>query len=252
MNIIIIEDERLTAEDLHDIIRQSDPKARVLLILSSVQEAISYFQAHEAPDLIFSDIQLGDGLSFEIFQTIPVKSPVVFCTAYDEYAIEAFKSNGIHYILKPFNEQQIGAALEKYKLLRASFAPETDALRNVLQLLGNKGPARTSSILVHYKDKIIPVKIEDIAVFYIKNDVTHFYTFDQKIYTIGKTLDEVQRTVDELFFRANRQFIVNKLAIRDAAQYLARKVSLTLNVAFEEQITISKEKIPGFLEWLAT
>lgn len=251
MNIIIIEDERLTAEDLSEVIQQSDPQANVITMLGSVQESISYFKANEAPDLIFSDIQLGDGLCFEIFQAVAVKAPIVFCTAYDEYAIDAFRTNGIHYILKPYNEEEILTALNKYKILRTSFASDSNALVTVLQLLQQKEPAKISSILVHYKDRIIPVKMNEIAVFYIKNDVTHLHTFDQKIYTVGKTLDEVQQITGDVFYRANRQFIVNRQAVKDAAHYMARKVSITLNIPLEEKITISKEKVPHFLAWLA-
>jgi len=250
MNIVIIEDERLTAEDLSDVIQEAETQAKVTVILSSVQEAIAYFKTNEAPDLIFSDIQLGDGLSFEIFQEVSVKAPIVFCTAYDEYAIEAFKTNGIHYILKPFNEAEIVTALGKYKMLRASFAPEVHALDTVLQLFQQKGQTKASSVLVHHKDKIIPIKMEDIAVFYIKNEVTHLHTFDQKLYAVNKTLDDMQHLAGEDFYRANRQFIVNRKAIQDAAQYLSRKVSLTLTIPFEETITISKEKLPQFLDWL--
>lgn len=250
MNIIIIEDEMLTAEDLSDMIIQVEPQAKIVRTLHSVNEAVAYFLANEAPDLIFSDIQLGDGLSFEIFQTITFKTPIIFCTAYDEYAIDAFKTNGIHYILKPFNEKSIVEALEKYKMLRSALAPADNSLSSIFQLFQTKSQLKTSSVLVYHKDKIIPIKMEDIAVFYIKNEVTHLYTFDKKTYAINKTLDEIQQLGGDTFYRANRQFIINRNAIQDASQYLSRKISITLNVPFEQTITVSKEKITPFLEWL--
>ncbi|MCE7042413.1 LytTR family DNA-binding domain-containing protein [Dyadobacter sp. CY312] len=250
MNIIIIEDERLTAEDLADMITDAEPGVNIEALLSSVQEALSYFKNHDEPDLIFSDIQLGDGLSFEIFQTIDIKSPIIFCTAYDEYAIEAFKTNGIHYILKPFKEEEIVKALEKYNKLRSTFAPADSSLNSILQLFQQKNQPKATSVLVHYKEKIIPVKLDDIAVFYIKHEVTHLYTLDRKTYTLNKTLDEIQQITGNDFYRANRQIILNRNAIQNVEQYFGRKISVALTVPFETIITISKEKISHFLEWL--
>ena len=250
MNIIIIEDERLTAEDLKDLILQCEPQAKITAILGSVQESIDYFNSREMPDLIFSDIQLGDGLSFEIFQKLDIKAPIIFCTAFDEYAIEAFKTSGIHYILKPFDEKDIREALAKYNKLKDSFNPAGNTLNNILQLFQHKTQPKAASVLVHYRDQIIPIKLEDIAVFYIKNEVTMLYTFDKKTFTINKTLDEIQQNAGENFYRANRQFIINRNAVQNASQYFSRKVSITLNIPFEETITISKEKITHFLEWL--
>ncbi len=252
MNIVIIEDELLTADDLEDAILQADASVRIVAKLASVQEAVAYFRDHEEPDLIFSDIQLGDGLSFEIFQALNLRAPIIFCTAYDEYAIDAFDNNGIHYILKPFNGTAITRALDKYKMLQASFQQEDNPVDRLLRVFRQQDLARTSAVLVHHKDKIIPVKLEHIALFYIKNEVTHLYTFDQKTYTVNKTLDEIQQVAGNSFYRANRQYIVNRSAVQDAAQYLSRKVSLTLTVPFTDTITISKEKIPQFLAWLAS
>ena len=250
MNIIIIEDERLTAEDLADMITDAEPGVQIAATLSSVQEALDYFRNNDEPDLIFSDIQLGDGLSFEIFQAIDIKAPIIFCTAYDEYAIEAFKTNGIHYILKPFKEEEIGKAIEKYNKLRSTFAPADDSLNSILQLFQQKNQPKATSVLVHYKDKIIPVKLDDIAVFYIKHEVTHLYTLDKKTYTLNKTLDEIQQIAGNDFYRANRQVILNRNAIQNVEQYFGRKISVALTVPFESIITISKEKITHFLEWL--
>jgi two-component system response regulator LytT len=248
MNIIIIEDERLTAEDLSDMITHLEPDANLLVTLSSVQEAVSYFSSGAQPDLIFSDIQLGDGLSFEIFSQADIKVPIVFCTAFDEYAINAFKTNGIDYILKPFKEQEIAQALDKYKMLRST--PYNNSLNNLLQLIQQKNPTKATSVLVHHREKIIPVKTDEIAVFYIKHELTHLHTFDRKTYTINKTLDELQQVTGPDFFRANRQFIINRNAVESAEQYFGRKVSIGLSIPFDSVITVSKEKIASFLEWL--
>ncbi|OJV53617.1 MAG: DNA-binding response regulator [Bacteroidetes bacterium 43-16] len=251
MNIIIIEDERLTAEDLKDIITDNNPDCQVIKILSSVKEAVDYLQANPQPDLIFSDIQLGDGLSFEIYKKVKINVPIVFCTAYDEYALTAFETNGIHYILKPFDEGKIAEAIEKFKTLKNSFHSEEDhSLTKVLDLLQNKQNENSGSILVYQQDKVIPVKLKNIALFYIKNEVTHLLTFDQKVYYVNKSLDEVQQTCGYDFYRANRQFILNREAIKEVSQTLSRKISVSLKFDFDEDILVSKEKMTDFLTWL--
>lgn len=252
MTIVLIEDEQLTAEDLAEVILEAEPGAEIVAALSSVEEAIRYFSSRPAPDLIFSDIQLGDGLSFDIFQAVELRVPVIFCTAFDEYAIKAFNANGIHYVLKPFNLQKIRAAFDKYRQLRHSFSGWSRSFEETLRMLSGQNPpqSRPNSVLVYYQDKVIPIRLEDIALFYIKNEATHLYTFDNKTYVINKTLDELQQLDEVLFYRANRQFILNRNAVREASNYLSRKVSVSLNVPFPESITISKEKITAFFDWL--
>ncbi|MCR6640282.1 MAG: LytTR family DNA-binding domain-containing protein [Sporocytophaga sp.] len=250
MDIIIIEDEPITAEDLREIIIHVNPQANVVKILSSVKEAISYLRANPAVDLIFSDIQLGDGLSFEIYQQVDVKAPIVFCTAYDEYALTAFRTNGIHYILKPFNEVMIQEALTKFHSLKSTFSLDSQALLQLMQTLTRGPQDKSTSILVYQREKVIPVKIKDIALFYIKNEVCHLYTFDQKNYLVNKSLDEIQQIVGNEFYRANRQYIINRDAIKEASSYLARKVNIILNIPFTESIMVSKEKMSDFYTWL--
>ncbi len=180
MTIVIIEDEKLTADDLAETIVKADPKAQILASLSSVKEAIAWFRDNEKPDLIFSDIQLGDGLSFEIFKSISSTIPVIFCTAYDEYALNAFKVNGIDYILKPFTLATIVDALAKYNELKNNFSRKILQYEQILQLFEDKKKQKKGSVLVYYKDKILPVRTDDIALFYIENEITYLITFDQK------------------------------------------------------------------------
>lgn len=255
MNVVIIEDEQLTAEDLKHVLQRAIPEVNVIAMLSSVQEAIDYFENNSSPQLIFSDIQLGDGLSFEIFKTVNISAPVIFCTAFDEYAIKAFDANGIHYVLKPFNVQKIKEAYEKYKQLQENFSSTPRQMDQLIDLSGLQ-PAiqstvkKNNAILVYYQDKVIPIKLEDIALFYIKNETTHLYTFQQKTYVVNKSLDELQQLDTYLFYRANRQYIVNRNAVKEASQYMSRKVSVNLNIPFDDTITISKEKITQFYDWL--
>ncbi len=251
MNIVVIEDEKLTADDLVDIIQELEPEAVITGVLKSVKEAIAFFQSGARVDLVFSDIQLGDGLSFEIFKVVEVNVPIIFCTAYDEYTLNAFKTNGIAYVLKPFTVSSIRLALEKFKTLQRAFSPSVVPYSDIIRLLGERAPQKVSSILVYYKDKIIPVRLEDVALFYIRNEITHLITFDKTTYLVNKTLDEVEKLGNGSFFRANRQYLVNRKAVADASSYLSRKFSVSLTIPFNDTITVSKEKMQSFLNWLA-
>jgi two-component system, LytTR family, response regulator LytT len=251
MKIVIIEDEQLTADDLAETILKITPGVQIVARLSSVKDAVIWFKKNEQPDLIFSDIQLGDGLCFEIFRKQSVSAPVIFCTAFDEYALAAFKANGIDYILKPFDEQTIANALTRYKELERKFLGNNQQIEKILQLFENRKNQNQGSVLVYHKDKILPVKLDDIALFYIELEITYLITFGQKTFTISKSLEELEEITGSSFYRANRQSLVNRKAIKEASQYFARKLSLTLSIPFGETITVSKVKVPDFLAWLS-
>lgn len=251
MKIVIIEDEQLTADDLAETILKVSPSTQIIARLSSVKDAVVWFRKNDQPDLIFSDIQLGDGLCFEIFRKIPISTPVIFCTAFDEYALTAFKSHGIDYILKPFDEQTIANSLTRYKELEKKFLGNNLQIEKVLQLFENRKVEKQVSVLVFHKDKILPINLSDIALFYIENEITHLLTFGQKSFTISKTLEELEQIAGNSFYRANRQYLLNRKAIKEAAQYFARKLSITLTIPFNQTITISKVKVPDFLSWLS-
>jgi len=220
--------------------------------LHSVKEAINYFKSTPMPDLIFSDIQLGDGLSFEIFVAVTVSAPVIFCTAYDEYALDAFKANGIDYILKPFTTQTLERALQRYDELKKLFSTDQTPQYNALmEMLADKNNQKSSSVLVYHQDKIIPIKLEDIALFYLANEVTHLLTFSGKTFYPNKNLDELEKLSGDYFFRANRQFLVSRKAIIDVSSFFSRKLSLNLNIAFNDRVVVSKGKASQFLNWLA-
>jgi DNA-binding LytR/AlgR family response regulator len=212
MKIVIIEDEPLTAEDLAACIVSAEPAAEIVAMLASVAEANAWFGRNPAPDLVFSDIQLGDGRSFEIFERLRRMVPVIFCTAYDNYALEAFRSAGIDYLLKPFSAVSVGVALEKYRLLKRADPPKPGA----------------GAILVHFKEKILPVKIGDIALFHLHNEVVRLMGFDGKSFLVNKSLEELELLAGAGFYRVNRQFLVNRLAIKDVSQYFGRKLLVNL------------------------
>ncbi|TKT88052.1 LytR/AlgR family response regulator transcription factor [Dyadobacter frigoris] len=252
MKIVIIEDEKLTAEDLAETIIQAEPESQIVAILQSVKESTDYFKNNQAPDLIFSDIQLGDGLSFEVFSQVHLTTPVIFCTAFDEYAMKAFKANGIDYLLKPFTLTSVQAALQKFHNLKRPVAGAKDNyLQDFIREFSVQYQPRQSSILVYYKDMILPIKMEDIALFYVENEITHLLTFDQKLYYPKNNLDELEKVTGNQFFRANRQCLLSRRSVVNASSYLSRKLSVAVSVPFNDIITVSKEKTPQFLAWLS-
>jgi len=252
MKVVIVEDEALTAEDLAEILLKLPDGIEVVKILPSVLEAIIYFRHNGSPDLIFCDIQLGDGHSFEIFKEIHIDAPVIFCTAYDEYALQAFKNNGIDYILKPFTKKTVKAAIDKFKSLKARLNSTGPDFANVLQNIQTtpQPDRKVSSLIINWKDKIIPVRINDIALFNIDFKMTQLVTFNNQKYVVHHTLEELEEICGEGFYRANRQYLINRHAVTEALQYHARKLVLKLKVEDKHEIIISKNKIPEFLSWL--
>lgn len=249
MKILVIEDEQLIAEDLIDVLKIISPDCEIVAHLSSVREGNDFFSGNYQVDLIFSDIQLGDGLSFELFKAFQPNIPVIFCTAYDEYAIEAFKANGIDYILKPYSAKNIKEALEHYSNLKAGFIAGEQNLSKSIDDFTSKTAYHTT-ILVHHKEKIIPLSVAEVALAYIRNEMVFLRTFEGVNYMINKSLDELDQLLGTDFYRANRQFIVSRMAVKDVTTFLSRKYSVNLTIPFSEQITVSKEKMTAFLKWL--
>ena len=242
MKLVIIEDEKLTARDLARTIKQSFPEANIIDFITTVREGIDYFSDEPQVDLIFSDIQLGDGLSFEIFSKVEIDIPVIFCTAYDEYALDAFKANGIDYILKPFDTQAVATAINKY----ITFTGKRTSYKALEEIFINRKVSEPGAVLVFQKDKIFPVAIDTIAFFYLKNGIVYLTCFDKKTFPLNKNMEELSKLTAPLFFRANRQYLIHRKAVQDASSYL----SITLSVPVPETITISREKVSQFLEWL--
>lgn len=251
MKIVIIEDEKLTAKDLHRTITNVEPDAEILAILYSVEEAIEYLGKNKEIDLIFSDIQLGDGLSFEIFEKTQNQIPVIFCTAYNDYALEAFKTVGIDYLLKPFTPQAVGKALEKYFHLKEKLTPQSDFSGLMNALKQQLAPTKLPSVILQQGDKIVPLEGDKIAFFFIEDDYVFAYTFDQKKHILSQKLDALEKNFAPQFFRANRQFLINRKAVKDASHFFHRKVVVNLNIPFDEQIIVGKLKVTAFVDWLA-
>jgi DNA-binding LytR/AlgR family response regulator len=251
MKIIIIEDEKLTAKDLVRTISAVEPDAEIVAVLHSVADAIDFLKEKKEIDLIFSDIQLGDGLSFEVFEKVNNQIPVIFCTAFNEYALDAFKTVGIDYLLKPFNKQSVGKALDKYQQLKEKLATPKNDYADLLDLLKQKITAPPSqSVIIHQGDKIIPLPVKDIALFYFEDNYAFAYTFEGKKHLLSQNMDTLEKMFSPNFFRANRQILVNRKAVKDAAHYFNRKIVVNLTIPFHEQILVGKLKITAFMSWL--
>lgn len=251
MKVLIIEDEHLTALDLQAVLEETEPGVQVLGIIDSVDDAIRYLSTHPAPELIFMDIQLADGQSFEIFQEVRIESPVIFCTAFDEYALQAFQVNGVDYILKPFDRDSVGRALNKVKQLKNFFQQSPAHLEKLAEMLLQMKPAYKSSFLVVHRDKLLPIAVQDIAYFNIDHEITFLHTYDGKRYVVNHSMDELEKSLDpRQFYRTNRQFLVNYKAVQEVEHYFARKLLLKLNASTREPIVISKAKASGFLSWM--
>jgi two-component system, LytTR family, response regulator LytT len=256
MKILIVEDEPITARELKHVLRKIDKSVEILDTVDSVETALE-FLSEVQPDLIFSDIHLADGLCFEIYSQADIKCPIIFCTAHDAYAIEAFKTNGVAYILKPFNEQTVSEALEKVKKI-THFGDSTNSKTGgvdieALAKLITSNQEYKSSFLVSKAGKLIPVDISNVSFFYIKNELVMLHTTKGDVYMTNYTLDKLEEEVNPHdFYRANRQFLINRRIVKEVEQYFARKLSVKCSVALPEHIIISKAKASDFTRWLGS
>lgn len=243
LRVAIIEDEPATARNLRHMLQDVAPEVEVLTILPGVAESVTWLNTNmQQCELLFMDVRLSDGLSFEIFSQVNVTLPVIFITAYDDYALQAFKSNGIDYILKPFDESELKQSLQKYNRLRdpANF-----------QQLAAQFKSYKKSFLVHNRDKLIPLSATNIAWFYTANELVYAGTTDNKQYIIDFTMEQLQQQLDPtLFFRANRQFIIQRSAIQEVDFYFNGRLAVKVLPAAKEQILISKARVPEFKNWM--
>lgn len=251
MKILIIEDEPHNAETLSEIITKVKADSIILEVLGSIEKVVEYLaNPNNKPDLIFADIQLADGLSFEVFSKVQVKSPIVFCTAYDQYSLQAFKTNGIAYILKPVKEEDVEAAFVKYETLRETLKPDSEILNLLKQAFSQKESYR-SSILVNYKESFIPISVGKIAFFILENEILYIHTFNNQRYTVFKSMSEIESYVDpSLFYRINRQVLLSRNAINKVQPYFNRKVIIKTDLQIKEELIVSRLKVTEFMRWI--
>lgn len=248
MNCLIIEDEKIAAERLSELIKKYDQSIEIIEIIQSVKNAVQWLNTRQAPDLIFMDIQLADGLSFEIFEQTIVKTPVIFTTAYDEYALKAFKVNSIDYLLKPIAQDELNNAIKKFKENHEPKDIPAQVFDSILHSLTKK-----------YKNKFVIKVGEHIKVFAI-DDVQCFYSMEKytflknnagRDYALSYSLDQLEDLLDPArFFRINRRFIVAFTAISDIISYSNSRLKVKLNSNDADDLIVSREKVQDFKKWL--
>ena len=248
LNTIIIEDERPALENLRQTLLEVADDIQIVATLNSVKESIEFLSSNPPADLIFSDVQLGDGLSFEIFGQSGNKTPVIFITGYDDFMLNAFEYNGIDYLLKPVDKEGLRKALVKYRMLEKHFASH-HSINNLLQYIGNHKKKR---LMVKKGMENISLRMEDIVIFYTENKIVYVIDRSGKKYLADKNLGELEEMLDEnIFFRANRQYIININFIKGFKSY--EKVKLQVDLTLPELnhcIIVSQETAPLFREWM--
>jgi DNA-binding LytR/AlgR family response regulator len=253
MKAIIIEDETLIARELKNKIASVAPDVTITETLSSVKTANRWLMENAEPDFVFADIQLSDGVSFEIFERYDLKCPIIFTTAYDEYAIRAFKVNGIDYLIKPVDVGELKRAIDKCKALVENKAKLPANIQELMQVLQNpSGNAKMykEKFVVNMRNNWIPVQTKDIACF-VRENLNYLYTFDGDKYILDYvTLEEIEELLDpNLYYRANWQSIVHINAIQSIKPHENQKLTLTLKSPLKMEQDISREKAPGFKKW---
>lgn len=250
MKAVIVEDELVASQNLARLVGMVSPDIEIIAALQSVEESIEWFSINPTPDLVFMDIHLADGPSFAIFDKVKIKCPIIFTTAYNEYALKAFEVNSIDYLLKPITKSDLERAISKYKDLTFPKNDNSEMLTNMIAMLSEKKNVYKSHFLIPYKDKLLPLTIKDIAYFYSENKMAKITTFDQKNYHLDSSLEEIMSQLDPAkFFRANRQYIVAHKAIKDISFWFGNKLSVNLLIPTPEKIIVSKARVPDFKRW---
>ncbi|AXT55183.1 DNA-binding response regulator [Aquimarina sp. AD1] len=252
MRVIIIEDEITASDNLTYLLNRIDASIEVVKVLDSVKSSITYFSETVDAALIFMDIHLADGISFEIFDKVSIDVPIIFTTAYDKYAIKAFKVNSVDYLLKPIDQEELATAITKFKNQKQTSNTVSNQINDVVQFLQNSSKSYKNMYLVHHKDELLPLPADDISYFFIDIGMVKAITTENKGYIIDKKLEDIEEELDpEKFFRANRQFIIQKKAIVNIKYYFNGKLIININPVSKERIVVSKAKATSFKNWLS-
>lgn len=247
MRAVIIEDETAAARNLKSVLQKVEPSIEICASLESIAESVEWLRANPHPDVLFMDIHLADGDSFRIFDIVSIDCPIIFTTAYDQYALKAFSVNSIDYLLKPIAQSDVERAMAKLRRLTPT---ERNEMRQKIDKVVES--ERPRSFLVQVKDRIIPLKIEQVAYFYTTDEKVWAYTSDGHTYIINRTLDKLSAVLpSEEFFRANRQFIVSRRSVRDISVWFGSRVAVNVTPEAPERIVVSKERSSEFKRWLA-
>lgn len=249
MNVLIIENEKLAAGRLTRLLQSINPDLTISAILETVESSINWMEENEKPDLILMDIQLDDGLCFEIFETIHVDTPIIFTTAYDKYTLKAFKVNSVDYLLKPIDKNELVLALDKFKNLHAT---QKSSLINIDQLLQDINKQYKSRFLIKIGTKYRSVSINEIRFFYVSEKSTFLKTAEGRSYGIDYSLDKLQPLLDPAqFYRLNRNCLINISSIRDMQSYSSSRLQLIIKDETQSELfVVSRDKVSAFKKWM--
>ncbi len=248
MKVLIVEDETSASENLTDILKDIDPSIEIMGYTESVQQTVRWLSAGNKPDLIFMDIHLSDGSSFAVFDKINVEIPIVFTTAYDEYAIDAFKVNSIDYLLKPVKQSDLERALDKFSRLSRN---DTDRYIEMMKELASTRGSYKSRLLVPFKDKLLPIQVSDVSCFYTTNEETTIYLKNGQSYPCSWTLNQIMSNLDpNEFVRANKQFILSRSSIKNITIWFDSRLKIDIDIEVPERIYVSKNKAAEFKAWI--
>jgi two-component system, LytTR family, response regulator LytT len=247
MKIVIIEDELAASSQLKFLLNQLNIHCEILAVIETVKEGITWFTTNDNPDLIFSDIQLADGISFEIYEQVSINVPIIFTTAFDEYAIRAFKLNSVDYILKPIDADSLNFAVEKFN--NQSLVKQ-ETLNELIKQQAFSQKNYRKSFLVRYRDKLLPIKSSEFAYFFIENGLVFGQLFDGRKYILDFKLEDLENQLDpQGFARANRQFILSRESITEIKPYINSRILVKTNPESPYEAIISKEKVTIFKKW---
>ena len=252
MKVAIIEDEKLAAGRLQRLLQTIEPNAEVVFVADTVRKATAYFESQPKIDLAFFDIELADGQSFDIFTNADVNCPVIFTTAYDEYALRAFKVNSIDYLLKPVSEDDLKRALEKFRRFTMRNNTSQDSMMKLIDDLRHQPTdSYRNRFLSKQGTRMISILVKDVSYIYSEDKVTFLMSSNGKRYIINSTLEETEQSVDpSLFFRVNRGMLVHVDAIQDVQSWLNGKIKLKVLPPFPEEVFVSRERAPDFRKWM--
>lgn len=254
MKILIVEDEELAVKKLQKTLLSIDRMVEVVGVTDSIKSTVDYLKNNPPPDLILMDIELADGQSFEVFNLVPVKGPVIFITSYDEYALKAFKVNSVDYLLKPVQKEELEGALNKYKELNmADRGNNSNDINNLIKELQNKLQPKEyrKRFLVKQAQKLVSIEVDDIAYFYSDGRLNFFKTRDNRKFVVDYTMDELSDMLDpEKYFRISRSFYVSVDSIDQIHDYFGNRLLLNLNPALDKEALVSREKVMDFKKWM--
>jgi two-component system, LytTR family, response regulator LytT len=252
MKVIIIEDEQLSAEKLKGLIKKYDPEIEIIAELTTISESIEWLNSNPIPDLIFSDIQLADGLSFEIYRAVKISCPVIFTTAFDQYAINAFEVNSVGYLIKPVTLENLSLNLQKYKNLKETLAgkPQQLDINALIENIRQKSSYK-SRFLVKSGTKITAIKTDEIAYFMTDSKISFLITKDSKKYPVDYSLDEINQMVDPKdFYRVSRKYIIHIDAAKEIHPYFKGRLKIELAPPVDDEVIVSNDKMVSFKNWL--